>query len=80
VANITSKLKKKGKKTYFDDFELKQISQAYGSDGFRIKDRGVNVENYIDSYPDFKTWIVPTVELEEEIKQTRQEVEEKLMQ
>ena len=79
MANISSKRTRKSKKRNFDSYDLKQVVQSYGSDLRPMREVGVDLNNYIDSYPNFKIW-VKTKDINENIEKVTHKAEDELLQ
>ncbi|WBW97958.1 hypothetical protein [Oceanirhabdus sp. W0125-5] len=80
MVDTQSKQKKNRQKKNPDYYDLKLLSQSYGSDGMVIRNVGEDMDNYIDSPPDFEAWITPTVDLEYQLKRKNDIKEEKLLE
>jgi len=80
MGDIQSKQRKNRKKKNPDYYELKLLAQSYGSDGMVVRNVGENMDNYIDSPPDFQAWITPTVDVEFQLRRNNEIKEEKLLE
>ncbi len=80
MENTQSKQKKDRKKKKPDYYDLKLLSQSYGSDGMVVRNIGENLDNYIDSPPDFEAWITPTIDVELQLRRNNEIKEEKLIE
>jgi len=79
MGNILSKRTRKYKKVNIDSYDTKQITQSYGSDLKPIREIGVNLNNYIDSYPNFKIW-AKTKDISESVEKSVHRKEDELLQ
>lgn len=79
MGNILSKHTKKNNsnKVNLDYYDLRQIVQTYGSDSTQIKQTGVDLNNYIDSYPNFKIW-AKTRDIDEKLEEVTHKKEDEL--
>ena len=80
MGDTQSKQRKNRKIKNPDYYELRLLSQSYGSDGMVVRNIGENMDNYIDSPPDFETWITPTVDVELQLRKNNEIKEEKLLE
>ncbi|KYH30628.1 hypothetical protein CLTEP_25430 [Clostridium tepidiprofundi DSM 19306] len=79
MGNTLSKRTRKDKKVNFDSYDMKQIAQSYGSDLRPIREIGVNLNNYIDCYPNFKIW-AKTKDISESVEESGHRKEDELLQ
>lgn len=62
----------------FNAYDLKLMSQAYGSDAPKIKPMGVKLEQYVDYYPWDLTDVSYSIEVEKELEEVSHEKEKKM--